>query len=182
MWTPAPLIPAVLALTLASPAFAVWRSRVLARNCGDRGRARSRTLAHYWRFGSCGSGSASEAAGRRPSGRRRREGGRPVDANRSSFRRPRCALRALGAARERVHVTYQRHRDRRAAAPAAPGGGRRPGRPRLQVSNVCGRSTPMPSSKPVIHRDLPAFPRLHSAWRGVRFNKPASVTANGSRR
>jgi len=69
-----------------------------------------------------------------------------------SFRRPRCALRALGVARERVHVTYQRHRDRRAAAPAAPGGGRRPGRPRLhhKVSNVCGRSTPMPSSKPVI--------------------------------
>lgn len=84
MWTPAPLIPAVLALTLASPAFAVRRSRVLARNCGDRGRARSRTLAHYWRFGSCGSGSASEAAGRRPSGRRRREGGRLVDANGSS--------------------------------------------------------------------------------------------------
>ena len=99
-----------------------------------------------------------------------------------SFRRPRCALRALGAARERVHVTNQRHRDRRAAAPAAPGGGRRPGRPRLQVSNVRGRSTPMPSSKPVIHRDLPASTRLHSAWRGVRFNKPASVTATGSRR
>ena len=50
----------MLALTLASPAFAVRRSRVLARNCGDRGRARSRTLAHYWRFGSCGSATATE--------------------------------------------------------------------------------------------------------------------------